>query len=706
MEDIIIKESWKIIAPFWPLKNLIAINPLQGLEDLPFEEALTQGSTYFRPKRLPESMEIVNRETIKWLQVFLDEGQATISMPMRSEGFYKAWKKLAIFDNRLKSKNREISILELSDSPKRTIFKFLSLLGIKKEEQKQFLTLLLTTLPGWASYIKYHTEWTSSKEDHPYIISQEDYLAVRIIITYLLWPQASDLVKWHESLNNNKNPIKDIEATEKNFRLPLLKKLVSQTYPKSTKAIAQLVFCIDVRSEPFRKSLEEIGNYETYGFAGFFGIPVKIKDSITGDSYSSCPVLLQPKHEVTELYRCSKKENIKYQLRNNLKIFYQSLKYNFTTAFALVETIGFLSGIWMFIRNFMPKLSSLVNDSTKTDTNITPSLDHISLSEQCLYAESALRMIGLTKNFSKLVILCGHGSSTSNNAFATALDCGACGGRHGASNARIMASILNKPEIRKILEEKQILIPMDTIFIAAEHNTTSDEVRLYNYTNTAEVLQIKRDFEIARDLNSKFRCSQMSIQNKYYNKDQTKTRSIDWSQPRPEWGLSRNGALIVAPRNLTKNINLEGRCFLHSYDYQDDIDGNFLESILTAPMIVAQWINAQYLFSTLDNVAYGAGSKITKNITGKIGIMQGNASDLMTGLPLQSVYTSDKESYHEVQRLMTVVYAPRVMIDKIIIKQDILIKLFGNGWVKLCCIEPSDNQIYFLKKDMKWEKAL
>lgn len=706
MEDIIIKESWKIIAPFWPLKNLIAINPLQGLEDLPFEEALTQGSTYFRPKRLPESMEIVNRETIKWLQVFLDEGQATISMPMRSEGFYKAWKKLAIFDNRLKSKNREISILELSDSPKRTIFKFLSLLGIKKEEQKQFLTLLLTTLPGWASYIKYHTEWTSSKEDHPYIISQEDYLAVRIIITYLLWPQASDLVKWHESLNNNKNPIKDIEATEKNFRLPLLKKLVSQTYPKSTKAIAQLVFCIDVRSEPFRKSLEEIGNYETYGFAGFFGIPVKIKDSITGDSYSSCPVLLQPKHEVTELYRCSKKENIKYQLRNNLKIFYQSLKYNFTTAFALVETIGFLSGIWMFIRNFMPKLSSLVNDFTKTDTNITPSLDHISLSEQCLYAESALRMIGLTKNFSKLVILCGHGSSTSNNAFATALDCGACGGRHGASNARIMASILNKPEICKILEEKQILIPMDTIFIAAEHNTTSDEVRLYNYTNTEEVLQIKRDFEIARDLNSKFRCSQMSIQDKYSNKDQTRTRSIDWSQPRPEWGLSRNGALIVAPRNLTKNINLEGRCFLHSYDYQDDIDGNFLESILTAPMIVAQWINAQYLFSTLDNVAYGAGSKITKNITGKIGIMQGNASDLMTGLPLQSVYTSDKESYHEVQRLMTVVYAPRVMIDKIIIKQDILIKLFGNGWVKLCCIEPSDNQIYFLKKDMKWEKAL
>jgi len=71
--------------------------------------------------------------------------------------------------------------------------------------------------------------------------------------------------------------------------------------------------------------------------------------------------------------------------------------------------------------------------------------------------------------------------------------------------------------------------------------------------------------------------------------------------------------------------------------------------------VVAQWINAQYLFSTENNAIYGGGSKVTKNIVGKFGIMQGNASDLMTGLPLQSVHSSDKTSYHEPQRLMTVV---------------------------------------------------
>ena len=125
-----------------------------------------------------------------------------------------------------------------------------------------------------------------------------------------------------------------------------------------------------------------------------------------------------------------------------------------------------LGVIWMFIRNFMPKIAYKINKSIRSDNNSIPSLDNISLSDQCLYAESALKMIGLTKNFSSIVVLCGHGSATENNAFATALDCGACGGRHGASNARILAAILNDIKVREILAQKQIIIPRETIFIA------------------------------------------------------------------------------------------------------------------------------------------------------------------------------------------------------------------------------------------------
>lgn len=179
-------------------------------------------------------------------------------------------------------------------------------------------------------------------------------------------------------------------------------------------------------------------------------------------------------------------------------------------------------------------------------------------------------------------------------------------------------------------------------------------------------------------------------------------RSQDWSETRPEWGLARNAAFIVAPRSLTKNVNLDGRCFLHSYDWAQDAEGSLLETILTAPMVVAQWINTQYLFSTLDNVAYGSGSKITHNVIGKLGIMQGNGSDLMHGLPLQSVMSNDISAYHQPQRLITVILAPKALVSKIIERQAILKTLFFNEWVHLTLIEPHDGQAYKLNQKGHW----
>lgn len=180
-------------------------------------------------------------------------------------------------------------------------------------------------------------------------------------------------------------------------------------------------------------------------------------------------------------------------------------------------------------------------------------------------------------------------------------------------------------------------------------------------------------------------------------------RSCDWSEVRPEWGLARNAAFVVGPRELTSQLKLEGRCFLHSYDWKHDGDAKFLSTILTAPMVVGQWINNQYLFSTWNNVAYGGGSKVTKNVIGKFGIMQGNASDLMHGLPLQSVYRSDEQAFHEPLRLLTVVYAPRERLTQLIERNPVLQKLFYNGWVHLVVIEPSENRAYQLHRDGQWE---
>jgi uncharacterized protein YbcC (UPF0753/DUF2309 family) len=184
---------------------------------------------------------------------------------------------------------------------------------------------------------------------------------------------------------------------------------------------------------------------------------------------------------------------------------------------------------------------------------------------------------------------------------------------------------------------------------------------------------------------------------------ETKCRRAHWAEVRPEWGLAGNAGFIVGPRQLTRSVNLDGRCFLHSYDWTADAEGKLLTTILTAPMVVAQWINSQYLFSTLDNVAYGAGSKVTQNVTGKLGVMQGNASDLMHGLSLQSVFAADNTPYHEPVRLSTVVFSPRSVLDSIVRSQDVLKKLFGNGWVALVCIDPGNNQASILKTNFEWE---
>ncbi len=711
-----ISESFKRIAPFWPLKNLIAVNPLQGLEDLPIEDALNIGAAYFEQAELPGKMEDVNRETIKWLQVLFDDGQASISMPLKELGLYAAWRQLVVYDSKLHN-NDEQKINWLNALPQvaeQAISTCLLRLGIAKKDHAQFLTLMLTTLPGWAAHVKYRTEWAGGDANHS-PVSQADYLAVRLIITTLLWPESKELLAWHESaLEKSKATpcaLEKITTLEDPYHLPLLEKLAAQTCHVPHTPKAQLVFCIDVRSEPFRKALESTDDYQTFGFAGFFGIPVQITDTVKGESYASCPVLLSPKHEVKES-PCDHKK-CEHALKEHerlagFKRLYQSLKYNFTTPFALVESFGFASGVWMGLRSFSPKLASLlkttVTETIRKSYDVVPSLDDTTLAEQCSYAQNVLTMMGLTHHFSPIIVLCGHGSTTQNNAYATALDCGACGGRHGGSNAKILAAILNCSKVRAHLKGAAIDIPETTRFIAAEHNTTTDEMNIYGHHDCSDMQKLKRNLEKARITNSATRLDKMQkgiAETKAASK--TRLRSQDWAQVRPEWGLAGNAAFIVGPRDITASLDLEGRCFLHSYDCANDPEGTSLTTILTAPMVVAQWINTQYLFSTMNNVAYGSGSKITKNITGKMGIMQGNASDLMTGLPLQSVYSSDTEAYHQTLRLMTVVYAPMDMLDSFINAQPVLQKLFGNGWVKLACIEPNTRKTYLLDRDFTWQ---
>ncbi len=591
---------------------------------------------------------------------------------------------------------------------------------------------MLTTLPGWAAHINYRAAWQNSFDQNQHNpVTIAEYLAFRLLITTLVWPEGKDLLNWfNDGIKNTDNGdtkkiIHQLEKAENTYQQTVLNQLSMnalsnekadknnnpQTHIKAD-IKAQLVFCIDVRSEPFRRALESQGNYETFGFAGFFGVPMAIENTVTHEHYASCPVLLKPTQTVQESPACSHSLHQKRWNRARLfKKLYHSLKQNFISPFALVETLGLFAGLWMFIRSLFPNvayfLKNQVNDKIKPSVEVIPNLSSIPLDQQCRFAENALMMMGLNADFAPLVVFCGHSSTTQNNAFATGLNCGACGGQPGGPNARILAGILNRTDVRSLLKTRGIYIPDTTHFLAAQHDTTTEEVELYAYHVPSDLAQnvqaLNEDLKKASSKNSQWRCQQMGINTTSATASKlTILRSHDWAQVRPEWGLARNACFIVGPRALTQNINLEGRSFLHSYDWSIDPKGSALTTILTAPMLVAHWISQQYLFSTLDNVAFGAGSKITKNITGKIGIMQGNASDLMHGLPLQSVFKTDLSPYHEPLRLTTVVLAPRAMIDSIIAEQGILKKLFGNGWVLLACIDPQTHKVSKLQRDLSW----
>ena len=720
----------KSIAPVWPLKTFIACNALQGFESQHFDAALSEAQILFEQRHL--DYQNINRETIKWCGAFFDEGQSVIEMPTRDAGFYAAFKDLSKYDKMLHQslKQKEQWLNHLPDHAEDAIIQCLDALHVPEEEQASFLKTSVAQLPGWSGYIKWRTEWQapSNQADKPSNMLV-DFMAIRLIITVLLHPDIyfSNSVSRDEGMH--KHPlIEDIKKLEESYKSHLIHPMLSKAKtmnPSSKKdADIQLVFCIDVRSEPFRRQLESLGSYETLGFAGFFGLPIRLHDYNSGKVTDSCPVLLKPRYDIHDApihsNSCAEKQHEQgKKILGGLTDVYQQLKYNFATPFALVETLGAWCGLLMLSKTIQPiatlsmlnkwieKIRPTVATKPLVDMTATDSCNGISPADQALYAEAVLRIMGLTEGFGQFVIFCGHGSSTQNNPYASGLDCGACGGNHGGGNAKVLATILNKKTIRTSLSERGIHIPQDTWFLAAEHNTTTDDMLIFE-DPTQPVLhekilrELQEKLSEAKASNASSRVKHFDVSRQVNAINETERRSQDWSEVRPEWGLARNAAFIIGPRELTKELDLEGRCFLHSYDWTRDDQLTSLETILTAPMVVAEWINTQYLFSTIDNVTYGSGSKVTHNVAGKIGVMQGNSSDLMHGLPLQSVNSTDAINFHQPQRLLTVIYAPRENVSAIIDRQEILKTLFFNAWVHLAVIEPTENKAYQLQTTGEW----
>ncbi|HNP29004.1 MAG TPA: DUF2309 domain-containing protein [Nitrospirales bacterium] len=534
-----------------------------------------------------------------------------------------------------------------------------------------------------------------------------------------------------------------LEAYEEVYREHLLK-TISRHQPVAPvineRPRGQGIFCIDARSESFRRHLEAQGPYETFGYAGFFGVPMSYVGFDSQDHLALCPILLTPTAEVSEVPRVGQNDNVKdylsgtrwHQLSHHL---FHDLKHNPIASFMLIDVLGMFFSVGLvgktLFRTSFDTIKQWVQrglgNTVATHIPVEPSGDDkqarrrlgeltrgFTILEQAAFVEGGLRVIGLTKQFGRFVMVCGHGSQSDNNPYYAALDCGACGGSHGDPNARVFSAMANNPEVRKILDDHDLVIPEDTWFLPAKHNTTTDRVTLYDLedvpaTHVEDLALLVRDLEQAGAHQALERCKRIpgapigvSPLEAFKH---VKERSRDWANARPEWGLSGNAAFLIGERALTKGLNLDGRVFLHSYDPFSDPEGSLLEKIMTAPLIVGELINLTYYFSAVDPWAYGSGSKVIHNMVAGIGVMLGSQSDLQNGLPLQSVNDGARH-YHEPMRLLAIIEAPPDRIGSIIQKHTLLQHVFHNQWMNVLAVDPDSKAFSRYLANSTWESVM
>jgi uncharacterized protein YbcC (UPF0753/DUF2309 family) len=636
--------------------------------------------------------------------------------------------------------------IETNDIPK-TSQEALTLLinGLSEKQILEIFTQHLAALPGWVGYIKLRNQnKTAWQKQYP--IDVQQYLAVR------LWTAKQLGLKLHSSKNQTQPDPEMAElqylwlkAWEKSWQLELVHTLgntpkeIELKEKKTTVPDAQLVFCIDTRSELIRRHVESKGFYETFGYAGFFGIAMDYENAQNGITQKSCPPILDSSYTVKEVAQANKEvEKQKLDRKNEVSQFWnyflKRMKNMLPSTFGFVEGSGFYYGLHLMARTISPASLYRFSSSRKTshESVCDPQLQsaqntndlNVPIAEQAAIVKSGFDLMGW-QNFAPLVVFVGHGSHSANNPFGSSLDCGACAASPGRHNARMLATMANNTEVRKLLATQfDIKIPEATVFLGAEHNTTTDEIELFdkhipsshqklldNLKSNLEKAQITATQERLGALGNSVSMAQVNASN--------------WGETRPEWGLAKNASFVIAPRKTTQHIDLDGRCFLHSYDWKGDTDGTALEAIMQGPMVVTQWINNHYYFSTVDNEKFGAGTKTTHNITGKFGVVQGNGGDLQTGLPWESLYNADNQPYHSPLRLTVVIQAPKERVNAILSKHEGLRSLVANEWIYLIIMDPEkgksinwlDQQVLeikeeeqfingFLKKNLKEELTI
>jgi len=632
---------------------------------------------------------IIGRSFGLWAGGHFDRGQA-LWTPAPGRGAFAAWREWAMHDL-----TPEIAgltgfcahVTEAPDTADRAILRACERLGITETAAETAFHRLYMDMAGWAQHARWLL-WQAEAEgesDH----TMTDLLAIRLIWEEAIFAQVpgvagpwAETVAAHEAaLTPSPDQVIDAilqDAAERAYQRRLAADLRTPA-PVAARPALQAAFCIDVRSEVFRRALESLDpGVETIGFAGFFGLPVAHCAHGSDVVEAHLPVLLQPAMSATSHAAPEVEQSTRISARATRA--WGRFRQAAVSSFAFVEAAGPFYGAKL-VKDALGLTGAAPAEGPAP--RLDPALDAEAKAET---AAKVLRAMSLTTGHARLVLLLGHGAQVTNNPHESAYHCGACGGHTGEVSARLLAQLLNDPETRAALPAQGIDLPEDTHFMAGLHDTTRDAVTLYPDSAAPEHAEdIKKAGAWLARAGALTRGERaLSLPGAAVRT--VAARSSDWAELRPEWGLAGCASFIAAPRAVTSGVDLAGRTFLHSYDWQADDGFATLELILTAPVVVASWISLQYYGSSVAPAQFGGGNKLIHNVTGGIGVVQGNGGLLRPGLPWQAVHDG-AELRHDPLRLTVMIEAPKEAIAGVLERHDDVRALFDNGWLHLLALE-------------------
>ena len=476
--------------------------------------------------------------------------------------------------------------------------------------------------------------------------------------------------------------------------------------PTPSRKTFQAMFCIDDRECSFRRYLEKFDPCcETFGTPGFFGVEFFYQPE-EGKFYTKlCPAPVTPKYLIKEAG--SKKKRA-------MEMHFNKHTQSFHGGWLISQTLGFWSAARLFFNIFRPTMSPATASSFRhmdKFSKLTIENEHpekrenglqigFTIEEMAMRVEGLLKSIGLVKDFAPIVYVVGHGSSSVNNPHYAAYDCGACSGRAGSVNSRAVCHMANHPKVREILKGRGIDIPSNTQFVGGIHDTTRDEVMFFDEHSLSKQNVENHDknevtFANALEHNAKERSRRfVSVDTTLSPEkihEQVQTRSVSLFEPRPELNHATNTLCIVGRRALTKQMFLDRRSFLNSYDYSIDLDGKLLVNIMKPLGPVCGGINLEYFFSRVDNQKLGAGTKLPHNVMGLFGVANGIDGDLRPGLPSQMI-----EVHDPIRLLIIVEHFPEVVLETVQ-KTPEMYEWFINEWVHLVAVNPETRELHLFK---------